>query len=73
MTEPRDFTSTNHVIASEDLVSLLCEFLPESGVIIASSGEWRREAGGRWRFWQDPAWVPGDFEESPIPVHRENP
>lgn len=57
MTEPRDFTSTEHTMASEDLASLLCEPLPETGVITASGGEWRREADGRWRFWQAQAWI----------------
>lgn len=57
MTEPGDVVPTDHVIPSEDLVSLLTEALPDSGVIIASGGEWRREADGRWRFWQAQAWI----------------
>lgn len=56
MTEP-ELVPTDHVIPSEDLVSLLTEPLPESGVIVASGGEWRREADGRWRFWQAQAWI----------------
>lgn len=51
------FVPTNQVMAPGDLASLLCEPLPDSGVIVASGGEWRREADGRWRFWQAQAWI----------------
>lgn len=57
MTEPGDLVPTDHVIPSEDLVSLLTESLPDSGVIVASGGEWRRETDGRWRWWQAQAWI----------------
>lgn len=67
------FVPTDQVMGPGDLASLLCEPLPAGDVIVAAAGEWRREPAGTWRFWQDLAWVPGDFEDSPIPVSRQNP
>jgi hypothetical protein len=57
MTPVREFIPTDHTVAPEDLVSLLCEPLPSTDVIVASAGEWRREADGRWRWWQAQEWI----------------
>ena len=68
-----NFVPTGLLATPADLVSHLTEELPASGVVTACGGEWRLAADGLWHFWQDPAWLPSDFEDAPIPVFRENP
>jgi hypothetical protein len=56
-----DLASTNTVESYEDLVLSLCwdddedpHKVLSAGVYKVCGGEWRREEGGRWRFWEDP-------------------
>lgn len=64
MEPSRHFTPTDQIIKAADLIRLLRQPLPGSGLIRAYAGEWRQRIDGTWRFWLDP----GRSEERPRAV-----